>query len=82
MKFLIGDLDIAHCLQKRLKVTQIVHTSSTKLAPEINAGQPHDQAADIWALGQIIYKLLCAIDDEEACLAVENGSEHMDAQEE
>ena len=53
--------------------------SNTKLAPEIKAGKPHDQSADIWALGQIIYKLLCALDEEDACLAVENSSEDMDA---
>ena len=29
------------------------------LAPEIEAGEPHDQSADVWALGQIAYKLIC-----------------------
>ena len=82
MKFHIGDFDLARCLQKRLKVTQNIVMSNAKLAPEIKAGEPHDQAVDIWALGQIIYKLLCALDDEEACLAVEGNSESMDTQEE
>ena len=29
------------------------------MAPEIEAGSPHDMAADIWSLGQIAFQLLC-----------------------
>ena len=37
-----------------------------KLAPEIEAGKAHNGAADIWALGQILYKLLFALNSENS----------------
>ena len=38
--------------------------SGNKLAPEVEAGKAHNAAADVWALGQILYKLLFALDSD------------------
>ena len=38
--------------------------SGKRLAPEVEAGRAHNAAADIWALGQILYKLLFALNSE------------------
>ena len=35
-----------------------------RFAPEIEAGKAHNAAADIWSLGQILYKLLFALNSE------------------
>jgi serine/threonine protein kinase len=45
-------------------VTQTFNVSRS-FAPEIESGQAHDTAADIWALGQVCYQLLCCIDQDE-----------------
>ena len=63
MNFLIGNFELAYCLEKSINVTSAFEMSDASFAPEIRAGKPHDQSVDIWALGQIIYRLLCAIDD-------------------
>ena len=56
--------------------------SDEQFAPEIRTGQPHDQAADIWAFGQIIYKLLFALDNTEAILTLDENTSEISAEEE
>ena len=34
------------------------------LAPEIEAGAPHDFSADVWALGQVAYQIMSTPRDE------------------
>ena len=55
---LIGQFDFSLQLKKNHTVQQSFNVMRP-LAPEILAGQPHDMAVDIWALGQIAYQLLC-----------------------
>ena len=56
------------CLkQGQSTVTQAITrtmNNDKRLAPEIEAGRAHSAAADIWALGQILYKLLFALNSE------------------
>lgn len=61
VKVQIGNFDLAYCLKKGHMVTQTFNVSRA-FAPEIEQGQAHDTAADIWALGQVCYQLLCCID--------------------
>ena len=56
--------------------------SDAGFAPEIRSGKPHDAAADIWALGQIIYKLLFALDNTSATLIVDEYNPDMSAEDE
>ena len=50
------------------------------MAPEIEAGELHDMAADIWALGQIAYQLLCCKGKVEYLVAESEAvwGEHLD----
>lgn len=54
----IGQFDFALQLKKNHTVLQTFNVTRP-LAPEIQSGKNHDMAADIWALGQIAYQLLC-----------------------
>ena len=69
VKVQIGSFDLAVCLkQGQTTVTQAITrtmNSGKRLAPEIESGRAHNTAADIWALGQILYKLLFALNSEE-----------------
>ena len=58
IKVKLSCLDMAYCLKAGQKVTQTFDIGRL-LAPEIEAGLPHDVSADIWSLGQIAYQLLC-----------------------
>ena len=60
----IGQFDFSLQLKKNHTVLQTFNVSRP-LAPEIQAGQPHDMAVDVWALGQIGYQLLCCPNRDE-----------------
>ena len=68
VKVQIGSFDLAICLkQGQPAMTQAITrtlNSGNKLAPEVEAGKAHNAAADVWALGQILYKLLFALDSD------------------
>ena len=68
VKVQIGSFDLAVRLkQGQTTVTQAITSTMNngkRLAPEIEAGEAHNAAADIWALGQILYKLLFALNSE------------------
>ena len=61
---------MAVCLkQGQTTVTQVITrdmNNGRKLAPEIEAGKAHNGAADIWALGQILYNLLFTLNSENS----------------
>lgn len=61
-------------------VTQTFNVSRS-FAPEIESGQAHDTAADIWALGQVCYQLLCSIDQDES-LKLNNQATNLSVEEE
>ena len=60
---------MAFYLKAGRQVTQTFNVKQ-RLAPEIEAGLPHDVSADIWNLGQIAYQLLCGF-KEKAVLAAD-----------
>ena len=57
----VQGFDLAYCFEPRSKcgiIRQQFDIDGYTLAPEIEAGQPHGESADIWSLGQILYQML------------------------
>ena len=50
VKVVLGGFDLALCLKPKTTVCQ-KFSLTNRMAPEIEAGLPHDMKADIWALG-------------------------------
>ena len=62
-------------------VTQTFNVSRS-FAPEIEKGQAHDTAADIWALGQVCYQLLCCIEQDDILKLASQQNGDLTAEEE
>ena len=60
---LLGGFDLAIKLAHEKKA---IEKFGLDLAPEIEAGEPHDMTADIWALGMISKQLLSCVQDNES----------------
>ena len=63
VKIILGGFDLA---VKLAEGEYAVGKFGLDLAPEIEAGEPHDISADIWGLGMILKQLLSCVQDASA----------------
>ena len=56
----IGGFDFACRINSCVPIAPSVlaYRKRASMAPEIEAGLPHDASADVWSLGQLAYQLL------------------------
>ena len=54
----LSSFNFAYQLKKNHTVKQSFNVKRS-MAPEVRAGESHDIAVDVWALGQMAYQLLC-----------------------
>ena len=72
LSLILSSFDLSIILKKGTTFNETINVRK-RLAPELESGQTSDMAADVWALGQIAFQLLCC-PKKEKLLACEDSS--------
>ena len=76
MAIRIDQLDFAVCLKPETAISQTFNMPN-RMAPEIEAGEECETAADIWSLGQIAFQLINTIEQDAFILENERHLEKL-----